>query len=107
MDLIQSEKKNIFFIPTALWCSLTPDDIRLLDRDESGILTRVDICFPLDVASAPPSLSGSGSVSPSSCLALAAARVALIASASAADASTRYSVPLFNILQKRRVLTPK
>jgi hypothetical protein len=56
-----------------------------------------DICFPLGVASAPRSRSGD-STSPFSCRALAAASVALIASASAADASTRYSTPLLVLL---------
>jgi len=64
----------------------------VLDAEESGLI-KEDICFPLGVASAPPSRSGN-STSPFTCRALAAASVALIASASAADASTRYSTPL-------------
>jgi len=57
--------------------------------------------FPLAVASAPRSLSGVwGSISPfcSRDFASAAAKAALIASASAADASTRDSTPPLPIL---------
>uniref|UniRef100_A0A2P2MSJ1 Serine/threonine-protein phosphatase n=1 Tax=Rhizophora mucronata TaxID=61149 RepID=A0A2P2MSJ1_RHIMU len=57
----------------------------------------VDNCLPLGVASAVRSLSGN-STSPLTCRAFAAARVALIASASAADASTKYSTPLLVLL---------
>ena len=64
----------------------------LFEPAESGLI-KEDVCFPLGVASAPRSLSGN-STSPFSCRALAAASAALIASASAADASTRYSTPL-------------
>ena len=63
----------------------------LFDPAESGLIK--EDCFPLGVASAVRSLSGN-STSPFTCRAFAAASVALIASASAADASTRYSTPL-------------
>jgi len=73
----------------------------LFEPAESGLI-KEDVSFPLGVASAPRSLSGN-STSPFSCRALAAASAALIASASAADASTRYSTPLavrlFKVLQ--------
>jgi len=70
----------------------------LFDAEESGLIKEY-ICFPLGVASAPRSRSGN-STSPFTCRALAAASVALIASASAADASTRYSTPLLVRLLK-------
>jgi hypothetical protein len=59
----------------------------LLERILSGLM-RLE-CLLLDVESGDCSLSGECSVSPLTCLAFTAANVALIASASAADASTK------------------
>ncbi|KAJ0851103.1 hypothetical protein Hanom_Chr04g00315901 [Helianthus anomalus] len=64
------------------------------------------ICFPLGVASAPRSLSGR-STSPFDWRAFAAARVLAMASASAADASTKYSTPLLSLLHNNDMLIIK
>uniref|UniRef100_A0A0A9E9G7 Uncharacterized protein n=1 Tax=Arundo donax TaxID=35708 RepID=A0A0A9E9G7_ARUDO len=74
---------------TALWCNRTPvGGVELFERAGSGFM-RLEFCLPLGVASGDCSLSGECSISPLTCLAFTAAKVALIASASAADASTK------------------
>lgn len=45
-------------------------------------------------------------MSPLTCRAFKAARVALIASASAAEASTKDSTPLLNLLQETKKMIP-
>jgi hypothetical protein len=59
----------------------------LLERILSGLM-RLE-CLLVDAESGDCSLSGNCSISPLTCLAFTAAKVALIASASAADASTK------------------
>ena len=77
-----------YSVLTALWCNRTPGGgVMLFESAVSGLM-RLE-CLLLDEESGDCSLSDNSSASPLTCLAFTAAKVALIASASAADASTK------------------